>query len=471
VKSTAKKVRAPKPESDDDESPTGVLPDRASDLGHQRRFRRGELVYFRVDTISPPDLSLPAITHWPALISEIRFRSEARGVAGGASMGNGGQVHHYWEYHLRPLGMFDKRHGLVRDVTDLIPWTVGHDLFDGDAGRDALAGEGARILLEGIEKEEERLGWDDRWGSRRPFGPMSWEDAAFRLVVAIKTGTTIAKSWCQTDRIDIMPEAILNDHDRALIASGKKGLFQGLWLGGERIWAEDVVRLKHSRLTLPPGLAPYTAGSGTESRAVCLRIQAIALESETQVPSPEDPEVKIDSWRCLLYGDVAELIPAPVGGLKALDSGWATFGAASGIKHPLVPNYKAPEGFAFRQINTDDSQITCDIGDIAGRLYADFLDDKTQNYYGAGEGRVRPGPRAYAVMGLAPGHTAQAENEMWIGESRACARGPGRRLTRGRGLVCDCGSREQVDRGRVQGLLRVGEGAEGAEAGSRGGGD
>jgi hypothetical protein len=339
-------------------------------LGSQRRFRRGELVWFRINAIEPPQPSLPAITHWPSLIAEIRHKSRETPASNGKSFINGGLLHHYWEYHLRPLGLFDKRHDIVRDIKDLLPWNVGFDLLGGDLGRRALAEEGSRVLSEGMTQEVQEdkefdavTRWNAKWGSRKRFDSMiqakdNWDEAVFRLVIAIRTGTVISQSWCQTDRIDAIPEAILSLADRAALNSNQKSLFQGLWLGGERIWSEDVVRIKMRRDKLPPGLAPIGHGTGATHRAVFLRIQAIALETHV----PKEADSKIDTWRCLLYGDLAELIPAPPGAETAADAGWAPFAATSGVTQPLVQNYKAPAGYMFRQINTDDSQITCDIG-------------------------------------------------------------------------------------------------------------
>lgn len=279
-------------------------------------------------------------------------------------------MHHYWEYHLRPLGLFDSKSDVVRDIKDLLPWNVGFDLLGGDKGRASLAAEGAKYLTEGIDREVQEdteadasTRWRAKWGSRKRFESVidrkdNWAEAAFRLVVAIRTGTVISQSWCQTDRIDAIPESILSLADRDALNSNQKSLFQGLWAGGERIWAEDVVRIKLRRDKLPPGLAPIGHGTGVTDRAVFLRIQAIALEMH--LPKEADP--KTETWRCLVYGDLAELIPAPPGAEGAADSGWAAFGPTSGIAQPLVQNYKAPAGFVYRQINTDDSQITCDIG-------------------------------------------------------------------------------------------------------------
>lgn len=360
------------PESDDEFAATGVVPDRASDLGSQRRFRRGELVWFCIDAIDPPTPAHPAITHWPGLIAEIKHKSReapAVNANGTGSFANGGMVHHYWEYNLRPLGLFDKRFDTTRDIQDLLPWCIGLDLLGGDPGRRALAQVGSAYMSRGIDKEvkedeessaEKR--WSGKWVERKPFDAktlsQNWDETVFRLVIAIRIGANISQSWCQTDRVDAIPESILSLADRDALNKNQKSLFQGLWLGGERIWAEDVVRIKKRRDALPSGLAPIGVGTRATERAVFLRIQTIALE----LLPPNEADPKQETWRCLVYGDLAELIPAPFGADEAGDSGWAQYSPTSGLSQPLVHNYKAPKGFAFRQINPDDSQITCDIG-------------------------------------------------------------------------------------------------------------
>ncbi|MGG6495525.1 UNVERIFIED_CONTAM: hypothetical protein NY603_21635, partial [Bacteroidetes bacterium 56_B9] len=91
-----------------------------------------------------------------------------------------------------------------------------------DLGRRALAEEGSRVLSEGMTQEVQEdkefdavTRWNAKWGSRKRFDSMiqakdNWDEAVFRLVIAIRTGTVISQSWCQTDRIDAIPEAILS---------------------------------------------------------------------------------------------------------------------------------------------------------------------------------------------------------------------------------------------------------------------
>lgn len=63
--------------------------------------------------------------------------------------------------------------------------------------------------------------------------------------------------------------------DRDAIVNRKKSLYQGLWYQGERLWMDDVVRLRKRRTDIPTdSLAPPSPGS--EEHAVFLRIRQVS---------------------------------------------------------------------------------------------------------------------------------------------------------------------------------------------------
>jgi hypothetical protein len=150
-----------------------------------------------------------------------------------------------------------------------------------------------------------------------------------------------------------------------------------------------------------------------------------------ELPSTGSGDTSADTiaWQCLLYGDIFEL--ADEGHPEAnVDLGPVQSGEV-----PLVSRYPAPKGYAYRQLNKAEAEITIEIvGElarmplgfislvvaIAGRAYPDLLDPTTQNWYTApslsvteNRDRVDPGISAQALTGLAPGTQLASLSESW----------------------------------------------------------
>jgi hypothetical protein len=230
-----KKKRTSRPgsqesEQEDDET-SGVPLDRAIDIKTQRRFRRGELVWARIDTVVPPPAAAgkgaPAITHWPALVSKIAHKSriirvESKGPTWTASNGESStaapapmtsRIVHYYEYHLRPLGFFSSVDEVQMDQKEMLPWLIGSELMGGEAGWAALGEESVSLLeaaarreaeLEKATPEVERipLTAEKRW-KRSKYAqrvlfkemPKEWEFLCPRAALAIKMGLVCLPSY------------------------------------------------------------------------------------------------------------------------------------------------------------------------------------------------------------------------------------------------------------------------------------
>lgn len=66
-------------------------------------------------------------------------------------------------------------------------------------------------------------------------------------------------------------------------------------------------------------------------------------------------------WRCLVYGDLAELVPA----VNAPEPEWTD----DGVTAKLVKKYNAPEGYTYRRVNKAGTKARCDIsGKLADNL-------------------------------------------------------------------------------------------------------
>ncbi|WWC87980.1 uncharacterized protein L201_002882 [Kwoniella dendrophila CBS 6074] len=449
-----------------------VVPERAEELGSQRRFRRGELIWFRINTITPPSTintpGLTPITHWPGLLSNIPLKTKvindddtASASASSAWTAFGGSAPstldsakqttiHYYEYHIRPLGMFSPQDEVIKDGKDLLPWQCGCELLGGESGWDAIGFYADQVLKKGVKKEAQKLknqypnylsesdpqpqpqpqagpdgeaveppkphreevenglmkGWKANWGKRIRFIELSdkYDDAVFRLSVALKTGSAISTNWVQTDKIDTLPgDRDISAEDVQLILDQKKTLYQGLWWGGERIWLDDLVRLKKKRRDIPTNVLS-SPSDGALDRAVFFKIRVIAIEV-TNIT-----EANSTGWRCILYGDVFELAKEGADGVQS---------DVELNDRSLVRHYKPAKGYAYRQLNETDSEVTVDVVDVAGRVYPDLLDGTTQNYFidpsnpSDDQGRVQPGPGVTSLAGLLCGTTVATKSTEW----------------------------------------------------------
>ncbi|WRT65891.1 uncharacterized protein IL334_002842 [Kwoniella shivajii] len=406
---------------EDEDSLPAVVPDRAEELRSQRRFR--ELIWFRINTITPPlsIAGLEPITHWPGLISNVPLKTRVIGDTASASASSawtlfGGSapstldastIVHYYEYHIRPLGMFSPQEEVIKDGKDILPWQVGNELLGGERGWDSIGNHAEKVLKEGVQKEAVKekgkpkdeieatlgRGWKGHWAKRIKFVEMSreYEDAVFRLSVALKTASSITNSWAQTDKIDVLPDnQDISADDMAAILDQKKTLYQ------------------KNRKDLPSS-ALLSPTEGATERGVFFKIRVIAVEVNPGSAKPDQT-----AWRCLLYGDIFELakegdatqLPTPN---SAIDSS----------KDSLNVHYQSAKGFVYRQLNETDSEVTVDVIDVAGRVYHDLLDGATQSWFidpskpSDKEGRIQPGESALALVGLKSGTTVASKSTDW----------------------------------------------------------
>lgn len=125
-----------------------------------------------------------------------------------------------------------------------------------------------------------------------------------------------------------------------------------------------MVRLKKSRSDLPSD-ALGEPSPGALDRSVLLRIRRVDARLESVNAnltrcisievSPDNLEEAVIAWRCLLYGDVFEVVaasdrpPTPV-----------TADTSPGDLSKAYP-YPRPKGFEYRQLNDPGSEVTVDI--------------------------------------------------------------------------------------------------------------
>ncbi|KAL7423650.1 hypothetical protein Q5752_001231 [Cryptotrichosporon argae] len=382
-------------EEKEDELQDGWVVERSLDFRSQRRYRKGELVFFRVppDPL-PRDSGLPPITHWPGLIAEIGkvVRPDTTATPHTEVL----------LHHIRPLGFFSTSHeaSVVFTKEKILPYAVLPELYGGPDGLKKILALGAQALVhqastdakagsvkaEELEQADTRVRWKADWATRMPFKEFfnmskPHGHVVFRLGAALKMAESIAQAWTQTDKLTIPRGSDVSVEFLKAVESGAKTLYQGLWLGGERIWMDDMVRLRISHDLIPADMARPAPDAG-----IFLRIRLITLERTQFDPGK-------DTYRCMVYGDLHDLVSVPASTAAAPSSqaspqaqwsvalppsGLATNGAATAdVVEPMIS--RPPPGYRWRQLNAAGVEASADVLDIAGRVYGDLLDDWRNN--------------------------------------------------------------------------------------------
>ncbi|WVQ71209.1 hypothetical protein IAR50_000734 [Cryptococcus sp. DSM 104548] len=414
-----------------------TVPDRANELRSGRRFRRGELIWFKCGPFTAPagtdTQGVGPIRLWPGLVSNYCLR--ARTLSSETRNGDMTQVIlHYVEYQIRPLGLLDPCAEVQRDAKDLMPWLGGTGLFEGGLAQYDLIGNGAMIALrKGAEAAADSIletgaktraelegliknlpGWPDKWAKPMKFEELDdWDVIVMRLAYGIRLASRFASCWTQTDKITpLEDDPDMTDEDHIAVKNHEKFFYQGLYWGGERIWLEDMVRVKRLRSELPGESHLLKGSNGSETRCITLLVHKICV-----VPKRElNAEGKRD-YRCVLYGDLYEL--EELEGKSDIEELVTATGEEGMGQVPVVEAYKPPRGYRYRKINPADMEAMTDLADIAGRVYPDLLDYDTQNWLidplnpDKSKSRHVPDDHHWSLMGLRPGLATCSTATVW----------------------------------------------------------
>lgn len=413
IRETAQKEKS-KPPKRVDQPPT-ALAERIRDLtATGRPFRALELVW--VALMKPiylkADKSI-AIDFWPAIVSSISTRNVA-------TPHNPGDPNYSIEcryaYHMRLLGV---NHTVTLDGERLLP---------------QLGYTPPQALLEMVKDCAPSRPLDLDFQEYAQFNPLpefngslkltgqknSFQDALPAFSLALHITACLTPMWCTSH--PYQSEDGKSDTD---------DLFQGLWWGSERIWLEDVVRLRASREELDPenamGLLP-TSSSDAASRPLLLRLTYITPDKDDAsemsisvggdlyelVPESEAPpeQVKKDKPKPRsseaqgsMFGVPTGLLPInqpntssrPMPLLNNTRPDLDTFAqpqryeapppvaSGSGLDEPTeppigettIPMPPPPPGYAFRRLLTPGFEMIVDVGAIAGRYYSSILQMNT----------------------------------------------------------------------------------------------
>ncbi|KAJ7642710.1 hypothetical protein DFH06DRAFT_1052007 [Mycena polygramma] len=262
-----------------------------------------------------------------------------------------------------------------------------------------------------------------------PASSPTFADTLTPFAVALQIASTLSSFWCLTDdwdaKLTLPPAAprappsslqsaieFAGAHN-ASISSGPRGQFQpptarvvtqtrfqGFWWGGERIWADDLVRLKPPRGCLAPMGAQHIfspSGPGTKSklsaqsqgrdpalygaisRGVFLKIDTIFIVDgvsgrECRVTGMLY-ELADDDWEDPNLPRNVESIPT---GATSATSTRVPNPGSSGDAFALPP---APNGFKFRPILAPGYEVIMCLSLISGRYYPRILTHPLMKIY------------------------------------------------------------------------------------------
>lgn len=249
----------------------------------------------------------------------------------------------------------------------------------------------------------------------------SFQDALPAFCLALHITACLTPMWCTTHPYASEDQKSETDE-----------LFQGLWWGSERIWLEDVVRLRPSREELDPdnamGLLP-TSSSDAANRPLLLRLTYITpdkddasersisvggdlyeLVRESEMPPAEaekgQGKPRPSQAHQSMFGAPTGLLPInqPSASYKptpflnnarpdldtfaqpqryepppiASGSGLGPNGAPEPpVPDTTIPMPAPPPGYVFRRLLTPGFEMIVDVGAIAGRYYPAVLQMST----------------------------------------------------------------------------------------------
>ncbi|KAF8603781.1 hypothetical protein BDV93DRAFT_522944 [Ceratobasidium sp. AG-I] len=409
IRETAQKEKS-KPPKRVDQPPT-ALPERIRDLNSSGRiFRILEVVWvaLRRPIYLKADKSA-AIDFWPAIVYSFSTKNVPTPHAPGDPNYS---IECRFVFNVRLLGV---NHSIVVYQDRLLP---------------QLAYNPPETLLNMVKECEPSRPLDPNFQEYTVFNPFpefnadlnltgannSYQDALPAFCLALHITACLTPLWCTS-------HPYLSDDQQ----SDADELFQGLWWGAERIWLDDLVRLRPSREELDPenamGLLP-TSSSNAVSSPLFLRITYITpdkedtselsisvggdlyeLVRESEAPPEEvkeKPKPRSSGAQESIFGAPTGLLPinqpntssrsmpllnnarpdldtfAQPQRYEAVPPIASTSSGLGGPPEPPVaetniPMPAPPPGYVFRRLLTPGFEMIVDVGAIGGRYYPTIL--------------------------------------------------------------------------------------------------
>ncbi|CAE7170868.1 unnamed protein product [Rhizoctonia solani] len=354
-----------------------ALPERLRDLNSGRAFRTSELVWVTlVNSIPVAANGSPEIEFWPAIVLTYSTKNEPTPHKPGET---DYEVVAHFTFNIRLLGV---NHQVTVPGDRLLPqlgYNPSQPLLD--AVKECQPSRPVSLEFSEYTYFNPLPEFDGVLGL--PPGSSTHADALPAFTLALHVVACLTPAWSATNSYSSDSK---NVHDE---------LFQGLWWGAERIWLDDVVRLRPSREELDPenmmDLLPPSSPDAT-NRALFLRLTYIV----------EDRSDPTDKSICV-GGDLYELArggtqpprPAPKSifgpptgllvppsdpvytPMESSPSSGINARAGPSLAESSIMMPPAPPGFTFRRLLAPGNEMALDVGAIAGRYYPKILQEET----------------------------------------------------------------------------------------------
>lgn len=362
-----------KPAKQTDQPPT-ALPERLRDLNSGRKFRPFELVWVALqDPIQIGEDDSVMIDFWPATIISYSTKNEPT-----------------------PHKPGDTNYDIVIRCVFTIQ-LVGINyraLVPEDRLLPQLGYVPSQGLLDAVKGCRPTVPLDPEFTNYAHFNPLPEFNSAMSVPAGSYTRQDALPAFCLALHIVacLTPVWCATHSYSGNTKNDQIGdLFQGLWWGSERIWLDDVIRLRPSRDELDPdntlGLLPPSSPDAA-TRALLLRLTYIMVDKEdttgmsvcvggdlyelaTKESQPQPPER--GPARQSIFGPPTGLLGPPSDHVDqpiASTSG-ATVGPTLAESPVAMP--PAPPGFVFRKLLKPGSEMIVDVGAIAGRYYPSII--------------------------------------------------------------------------------------------------
>jgi hypothetical protein len=237
---------------------------------------------------------------------------------------------------------------------------------------------------------------------------VTFEKAAPYYALAVQTAVHMDKYWTPMYQIEPGP--------------GRSGSFyQGLWLGAERIWLDDLVRIHqdHNDLMthseLQGRICPPEDGS--ESRSILMRITEIVVDDVATTDGPRKA-LRISGPAYYCTPDPAYTVARDHTGYLFTAKTNEIRGMTNGIHVPMpIP----PIGFQYKPLSPFDEELVLDGFMIAGRYYPRLFWNPTYNLDYIRQHRESWWLVMVSMSGLAPGKWGRCNAHILIRKRREAA--------------------------------------------------
>ncbi|CEL61884.1 hypothetical protein RSOLAG1IB_04634 [Rhizoctonia solani AG-1 IB] len=353
-----------------------ALPERLRDLNSGRAFRTSECVWVALANPIPVTDDGTEIKLWPAIVLSYTTKNEPTPHRPGETDYD---IIAQFMFNIRLLGV---NHHITVPETRLLP---------------QLGYTPNRSLLMAVKECQ----------PNRPFSPELSEWACFNPLSELDKVLEIPPGTYTRD--DALPAFTLALHIMGCLNpvwsatnsySNDDELFQGLWWGSERIWMNDVVRLRPLREDLDPhntmGFLPPSSDDAL-NRPLFLRLGYITVDQddptstsisvggdlyelarkETQPDSaPASPQTPP---RGSIFGPpTGLLVPTSSDSVEPSSKGSSSFELVPpGLTESSKTMPPPPPGFVFRRLLTTGNEIVLDVSAVAGRYYHQILSAET----------------------------------------------------------------------------------------------